>query len=72
MTVEVKTTVRFQPFEVPEYAQILVDDDTDTYGVKLAELDANALDALAGRWLDNLFASVNRASPFTYNGERAA
>jgi hypothetical protein len=66
MTVEVKTTLRLRPFDVPDATRIIIHDDEqpDDPLIPIAELDREALDALAERWLDNLFASVKRPSPF--------
>jgi hypothetical protein len=71
MSVEVKTTLRLRPFEVPDTVRIMLDTEEtpDDPSIPIEELDREALDALAGRWLDNLYASVNRPSPF-YLGAR--
>lgn len=68
--VTVMTKVRFKPFNVPNFASIQVGPRPKQEGISplpsipIAELDAEVLDALAGRWLDNLYAAVGRASPF--------
>jgi hypothetical protein len=70
MSVRVKTTVHFEPFDVPIYARVYVgieefDGDTaDLPAVPIEKLEPAALDALAWTWLGNLFASVGRPVPF--------
>lgn len=69
-TVEVKTGVRFRTLDVPRFAYLDVPPMPKQDGVQplprfpLADLAPEVIDALAARWLDNLYASVNRASPF--------
>lgn len=68
--IEVKTTVRFKPWIVPDYANLDVgvrprqEGFKPSEGIPVGELDPEVLDALAQRWLDNLYASVKRRPPF--------
>ena len=64
-TVEVRTRAHFQAFEVPEFALMVSDPESDSgVRVRIEDLEPQVLDALAKRWLDNLFASAQRRSPF--------
>ena len=67
MTVEVKTTVRFRSLEVPDSVRLMVEieETPDDPSIPLAELEPEVIDALAETWLANLYASLNRQSPFT-------
>jgi hypothetical protein len=68
----VTTKIGFRPFDVPAFAYMDVPAQPRQEGfsanprLPLTELDDDVLDALAKRWLDNLFASVSRPSPFRY------
>jgi hypothetical protein len=68
--IEVKTTVRFQPFNVPNYARIVMptaprqEGFKETPAIPIEDLEPDVLDALAARWLDNLYAAAKRPSPF--------
>lgn len=70
MTVTVITKVDYKPFTVPSFARLEMpprpkqDGIQELPGIPLRELEPHVLDALAGRWLDNLYASVERASPW--------
>lgn len=69
--VEVKTTVRFKPFNVPNYARVETpakprqEGFQESPAISIEDLEPAVLDALAERWLDNLYASAKRPSPFT-------
>lgn len=72
-TVEVKTKVSFRAWEVPTEATVDLPAGERQDGFKplptipLVELDDDVVDALAQRWLANLYANRQRAAPFTYN-----
>src|SRR3546814_12847576 len=74
MADEVKTTMgmTFQAFKVPNFALLIVPggDDRDHRSVAISQLSPDALDALALQWLDHLYASVERAAPFSLPGRR--
>ena len=65
-TIEVKTTVSFRAWPIPESA--IVDfgdaDDAQLPSIPLTDLASDVVDALAQRWLDNLYANRGQASPF--------
>jgi len=70
VTVEVSTKMRFKPFPVPNTVALEMPPGLRQDGFKtgptfkLDEVDPQVLDALAERWLDNLYASVGKPSPF--------
>jgi hypothetical protein len=71
-TVEIKTKVSFRAWPVPDSASLDVPPGLKQEGMKpvptfpLTELDDEVVDALAQRWLDNLYANRAQDAPFTY------
>lgn len=76
MSHEINVPLRPRGWMVPNYANFYMPgDDADTISIPVAEIEPAALDSLAALWLDNLYASVNRPSPFRkgdLQGGRAA
>jgi hypothetical protein len=76
--IELKARVRFRPWMVPVCAIVEIGPQPRQEGIKnlpsipVEELDEEVVDALARRWLDNLYASRKEGSPFTYNGRARA
>lgn len=64
--VTIVAPVSYKPWNVPGFARITTASapETDELAIPVAELHPSALDALAEHWLGNLYASVNRDSPF--------
>lgn len=64
------TQIKLKPFAVPVDAVMELPARPKQDGLKmlpripLEDLEPDALDALAQTWLDNLYASVKRRSPF--------
>lgn len=75
MNIEVKSTVKYREWNVPNFA---VKDDafyTKKDGLQphmppipVIELDPEVVDALAGAWLDALYTKVGRSNPFVLKG----
>lgn len=63
VTVSVKVTAEFKPFMVPTFARISSEGDSAN-GHKVCDLDQEALDALAWRWLCDLYGKACKPIPF--------
>jgi hypothetical protein len=74
MTDEVKTTMgmTFKAWNAPNFAVLAMPARNKGDGLSslpsfpVGELAADALDALASQWLDQLYAKVGRPSPFRH------
>lgn len=70
MTVEVKTSVRFNTWQVPNFATVTTPPRPKQEGMQAAptiaigDLDVAALDALAAAWLEELYKKAGQSNPF--------
>jgi hypothetical protein len=67
MTVEVKTTMKFKPWRAPNFA-VLDTTGTEGHPIPINDLDADALEALARSWLEDLYAGTEYHNPFVHQG----
>ena len=74
--VRVSTTVSFKPINVPKFVQLLTGEDTrdggGSIGMRLESLDASAIDALAGSWLEQLYLAAGQVNTWTLKKEKKA
>jgi len=63
-TIEITTKANWLPFDVPDHGTTIDDCDNEQF-FPIEDMEPHVLDALAGRWLDNLYASANRNKPWT-------
>ena len=64
-TVKVSVPVNYATWNVPRYA-VLVDsnDSNRTLSCPIDKVDINVIHSLAGKWLDQLYASLGKSSPW--------
>jgi hypothetical protein len=77
-TIEVKAVVRLRAWPVPDCATVEMPPQPRQNGlgplptIPVEELDDEAVDALARRWLNSLYAARKEEPPFRYNGRARA
>lgn len=64
MAIEVKTTVKFKHWRAPNFAVIETTDAKDGHPIPVGDLDADALEALAVSWLNDLYSGTVHPNPF--------
>jgi hypothetical protein len=68
-TITVRSEVDYACWDTPGTVGVVVkrvlEEGTYTIETPVADVSPEVIDALAGRWLDHLYAGLNRASPFT-------
>lgn len=62
--VEATVDLKFKPFMVPNFASIFGRDSADSTGFPVSDLSRHALDELAARWLEELYAKAAKRNPF--------
>ena len=65
--VTAQVIVEYKPWTVPNFASVVGAQD----GSRVDELPQAALDALAQRWLHDLYAKANKTCPFKVIGFRS-
>lgn len=61
--VTAKVTVSYKPFQTPNYAR-MEGTAFDTHGTLISDLPAEALNALAERWIADLYTKAGKPNPF--------
>lgn len=70
MSVEVKMTVKFQPWTAPNFAVMSQEPGRKEDGMRalpsiaIADLESAVIDMLAQEWLTDLYSKAGRHSPF--------
>lgn len=65
MLIEVTTKIKFKGWNAPNFALLEITGKTDGHAIPIADLDEDALAALAMGWLENLYSGTNLPFPFT-------